>query len=164
MAILSHTGILRAMKPGLVAVIGLAIWGSAAPAVWGQDEGVVVDPDSPAGKEYAIPLDQARRDSSGGTSARGDGGGSASAPGGQPLFGSGISPRGGRAEQARDQASTADTQGRRSAPATTSTVLATAAEKGGDSSRLVLGAVVVGILLLGAILGLGLRRWQRPAP
>jgi hypothetical protein len=58
---------------------------SFAPAAAAQDKGVFVDPDSPAGKEYAIPLDQARRDAGAGGNTGRDSG-----TGGQPLFGVGI--------------------------------------------------------------------------
>ena len=44
-----------------------------------------IDPDSPAGTEYAIPLDQARREAAG---ARGGPGSATAAE--QPLFGAGI--------------------------------------------------------------------------
>ena len=65
------------MRAGLVTVFVCLIL--AAPAV-AQEDGVFVDPDSPAGKEYAIPLEEARRHGAGG-----------GAPGtGQPLFGAGI--------------------------------------------------------------------------
>jgi hypothetical protein len=46
-----------------------------------QEEGVVVDPDSPAGKEYAVPLESARRQGSGGEQGSG----------GTTRFGEGIS-------------------------------------------------------------------------
>jgi hypothetical protein len=46
---------------------------------------VFFDPDTPAGKEYAIPLEQARRDAGGGGQP-----GRGNEAGGQPLFGVGI--------------------------------------------------------------------------
>lgn len=46
-------------------------------------QGVQVDPNSPAGTEYDIPIDRARREAQGGSSAGGAGGGS-------QLFGAGI--------------------------------------------------------------------------
>ena len=57
-----------------------------APSAVAQDDGVFVDPDSPAGKEYAVPIDQARGEAAGG------GNGPA---GEEPLFGQGIEPAGG---------------------------------------------------------------------
>ena len=40
----------------------LALLGGGAGMAIAQEDGVFVDPDSPAGKEYALPLDSARRD------------------------------------------------------------------------------------------------------
>jgi hypothetical protein len=56
-----------------------------------QRGGVFVDPESPAGKEYAIPLEEARRQGAGGgdPTTEGRGGGGAR---GAPLFGEGIEP------------------------------------------------------------------------
>jgi hypothetical protein len=63
----------------LLAVVG------PVPVAAAQEEGVFFDPDTPAGKEYAIPLDEARRDAGGGRRA-----GPANEGGDQPLFGVGI--------------------------------------------------------------------------
>src|SRR4051794_21479121 len=61
---------------------------AAGPALASAAEpGVHVDPDSPAGKEYAIPIDSVRRDTGGRGSAEPGGGGA-------PLFGAGITPAG----------------------------------------------------------------------
>jgi hypothetical protein len=67
------------------ALTALLLAATAAPTATAQEEGLSVDPASPAGKEYAIPLEQARRQAAGGG---GDGG--AAPSGGQPLFGEGI--------------------------------------------------------------------------
>ena len=64
----------------LAAVVALA----PAPQAGAQGAGVVVDPDSPAGKEYAIPLEQAR-DTTSSPAAKRDG-----AP--AELFGAGVTP------------------------------------------------------------------------
>jgi hypothetical protein len=66
----------------LVLVAALALPAGAA-----AEEGVFVDPGSPAGKEYAIPLAQARRDASG------DQGSAPKASNDAPLFGQGITRR-----------------------------------------------------------------------
>ena len=50
-----------------------------------RDDGVFVDPDSPAGTEYAVPLEQARQEATGTSGA-----GAAGISGDQPLFGVGI--------------------------------------------------------------------------
>ena len=68
----------------------LAILSLPSPAAAQDEEGVIVDPRSPAGKEYAIPLDRARREAqSGGTHSASP----ARTPGvgGASLFGVGIS-------------------------------------------------------------------------
>jgi hypothetical protein len=55
----------------------------AAPPAAAQQDGVFVDPDSPAGKEYAVPIDQACGEAAGGGE---------SGSGEEPLFGEGIEP------------------------------------------------------------------------
>jgi hypothetical protein len=70
----------------------------AVPAGALAQGGVVVDPDSPAGTEYAIPLEEARREATGGGGSSSGGGESSSGGGGaggqttgeQALFGEGI--------------------------------------------------------------------------
>lgn len=72
----------------------LLAW-SSAPSVSAQEPGVNFDPDSPAGKEYALPIDAARDDASGGDRDRSGSSPRASprTPGSPaPLFGAGISP------------------------------------------------------------------------
>ncbi len=69
----------------MVAVLILALTASTAAA---QEDGVTVDPRSPAGKQYALPIDQARRDATGG------GPGDRRADGARPTpaFGQGVRP------------------------------------------------------------------------
>jgi hypothetical protein len=81
---------LRGWLSGSAAVLCLGVMLAGGSSASAQDEGVHVDPNSPAGKEYALPLDSARRDSDGGTTPSG-GTSSHSAP----LFGTGISDSGG---------------------------------------------------------------------
>src|SRR5688500_10175816 len=67
------------------ALAALALGAGAAPAAAQQDE-VFVDPDSPTGREYDIPLERARRDAV-------QGPGSAAQPyrsRSAPLFGVGV--------------------------------------------------------------------------
>src|SRR4051794_38960461 len=86
------------VKPILLALCLLALIPGAASAA------VHVDPDSPSGQEYALPLDDARGDAAGGqghdamsTPAGGGGGtsggptGGSSAGGAPPAFGVGLS-------------------------------------------------------------------------
>lgn len=68
----------------LLLLIALAL---PAPAA-AQEDGIVVDPDSPTGKEYALPLESARQKAAGGKGT--------ATPGEQeaPLFGEGIEEAG----------------------------------------------------------------------
>lgn len=75
-------------RPLFGLALALLLWASSVAA---QEPGVHVDPNSPAGKEYAIPIEQARRQAEGASSANGGHRSSGSAA----LFGAGISPRGG---------------------------------------------------------------------
>lgn len=59
----------------------------ASPAA-AQEDGVTYDPDSPAGKEYALPLDRARDEATGNDRRT-------SQKGGSELFGAGIKPASG---------------------------------------------------------------------
>src|SRR3954451_6779017 len=67
----------------IVALVAFAWTLATAGAVAAQEPGVHVDPDSPAGKEYAIPLDFHRAAAVGRDAVEG-------VP--QPLFGVGITP------------------------------------------------------------------------
>jgi hypothetical protein len=79
----------RRMIGALVGMIAL-VWAPTARAQ--TDDGVTVDPGSPTGREYAIPLDSARRaaDPAGGAS----GTASEGERGASPLFGAGIATTG----------------------------------------------------------------------
>src|SRR3954469_21205866 len=77
----------------LLPLAALLAIGPPAGASAEDEPGVHADPGSPAGKEYVIPLEGARREASGGggsagSQSGGGGGGSAASP--APLFGAGI--------------------------------------------------------------------------
>src|SRR4051794_5178988 len=76
----------------IVALIALAWALAAAGTVGAQEPGVTIDPDSPAGKEYALPLDAHRAAAVGRDAGEG-------VP--QPLFGVGITPAVARARGKR---------------------------------------------------------------
>ncbi len=80
-------------KAVAIAALTLAL---TAPLALAQEEGVTVDPGSPAGKEYALPIDQARRDAADG-GGRGGGGGVAARRRPTPAFGEGVRPDSGSA-------------------------------------------------------------------
>jgi hypothetical protein len=68
--------------------VALTAMPSAAVAQSGPEPGVSVDPNSPAGKEYALPVPQARSDAQG----KGKAGSKKSSGQSAPLFGEGVKP------------------------------------------------------------------------
>jgi hypothetical protein len=181
----------RGKITALAAGAAVATCGVPAPAS-AAEPGFTVDPQSPAGVEYQVPLDSARGQgggghhgghhgggSAGGGDASGGGGGSASSGGGtsgsstgsSTLFGAGIAPAVGRASGSHG--------GSPGAGGGTGTAGARASGSGGGSSDRSLGAaltastedsgtgpltgIIVAILLAGGGLGLFLRlRARRP--
>ncbi len=145
-----------------VAAVGLPAGSASA------QDGVVVDPSSPSGKEYAIPLDAARRDAAPG--GQNSGGDSQSAP----LFGEGVGdsqadetiaagskPRSeGESRQRKSrsegtpepEAKTAEPKLRPARP------VAAALPDGDASSTLTVVAVALSVLLLGGVIGSIARR------
>ena len=86
-----------------------------APSAAAAQEPVQVDPDSPAGVEYKLPLDQARRDAAPDAGGGGRGGGPRSGGGGgprsgggsgdpAPLFGAGITRDGSQGSDGGNEA------------------------------------------------------------
>jgi hypothetical protein len=136
-----------------------------------QGEGVHVDPNSPAGKEYALPLEEARRNAA--PSGQGSAGATDS---GNPLFGAGItrdgSDRGedlaagagggGNGESGDGAAGGSVPGGREAARAAIPAV-----QQGGDvSSGLLTGLIALGVLICGGAIGLvvrSVRRQNQPA-
>ena len=120
------------------------------------------DPNSPAGKEYALPLDQAREEATGQK-------GSSEEAGGVPLFGSGISerpPRPPGASPDRQAGNTGERGGRAG-----DQVKAGGADRAdpaiepqsGSGYPLASGAaLVLGFVLLGGVLAFGLRAMGPP--
>jgi hypothetical protein len=76
--------------------IGALVAGAGTPSTALAEPGLTVDPQSPAGVEYAIPLDTARGGGGGGGSGHAGGFGSGSGGGPSRLFGAGITPPGNR--------------------------------------------------------------------
>ena len=176
---------MRSLKTLSLLVLALAVPAAGASA---QEPGVIIDEDSPSGKEYALPFDKARQDGSGsggkdGASGGGLGGGSAGAPGGSgnggstPLFGEGISPaHGAEAAGARrtggDRAGTYE-GGTFSDSTSTDQIAAeelsseeaveAAAANGGSSSATPIG-VALAVLLAGALMGAAIRWRSRRQP
>jgi hypothetical protein len=127
-----------------------------------QDDEIFVDPDSPSGKEYALPIDRAREQ--GASQARRSGG----AGGGReaPLFGEGV--RGDRAAAATAASGAARSEAdgaAKDAPARPAaegnapvdrTTQAAAPE--GSGGLVAVAGAGIGVVLLGVLAGLWLRR------
>jgi len=148
------------------AVTVLGFWVVPVSAAQAQN-GLHVDPSSPGGKEYAIPLDQARGDAAGGPAAStkppsgGSDSGSDSSTG--PLFGVGVkSSKGGSGHKQGSAGKPHRRDG--AAPSTVAPAgtqldrtAAAAPAAGGDSVLWFLGPAL-GIVLVGGLFGLLLRR------
>ena len=147
----------------------------ALPAFAGAQEQPKLDPDSPAGVEYQLPLDTARQEAAGGDGGDLGGGGagggdaagggsaddaSASGSDGAPLFGSGIKPRIGNAgaEGARLDGTGAD------AGLAAGASTASSAATGIGTNEFLMPGIALGVLLVGAGFGLALRRGLRESP
>ncbi|MEA2469144.1 MAG: hypothetical protein QOE38_142 [Thermoleophilaceae bacterium] len=152
-----------------------------APSAGATPPGVHVDPSSPGGKEYAIPLDQARNDATGGGGTQSPGS-STGGGSGTHLFGVGVghSGGGGSGSSGSGSGSASASHGskrggsrhngstgagsRRSAGSARLSALNLAAanpEAGPQTPLLVLGASA-GIIFAGVLLGLMLRRRRTP--
>jgi hypothetical protein len=142
------------LSPVLAA--GAAALALAAPA-GAQGNGVFVDPDSPTGKEYALPFAQARDDNSGRRSGRAPTSAEQS-----PLFGQGITPpRGGSGpSEAASGARRSRGGGRGAAPVGAEPASARLEDvsSGGAGSSLALAA---GVMLAGGLIGVAARRLAR---
>jgi hypothetical protein len=159
----------------LCGLLALAVFGIDAAGVSAQD-GVFIDPDRPAGTEYAIPLDLARRgaapDSPGGAAS----GGSADAS--APRFGFGVAGTSATASVGSNGGSAADGGGaqdrgsgttrrgedgdragadRREALSGTVAALSDPAD-GPMPVGLITGGIALGVLILGGGVGLTVRR------
>lgn len=142
-------------------LLSLAVALPVTPAA--AQSGVVIDDDSPTGKEYAIPLEAARRDAAGQTS-----GGTPGSASTAPLFGEGVGDSGkdakggsrpkasGGASQQSSHTESATVQAGRTAAATV--------PEGGIGSTLTIVAVALSVLLLGGVIGsIARRRTTTPA-
>lgn len=128
-----------------MAAIGVGLWLAVPPQALAVEPGVIVGPDDPAGVEYAIPLDSARRDAAGGGSS---GSRTGNVSPSWPLFGVGITP----------SRLTGDSS-RLGNPATRSDGLANrVGAVGGASATLWTVGIPAAVLLIGLMLGLALRR------
>jgi len=151
----------------LVAALAVGIPGAAIAA----EPGVHIDPGSPAGTEYALPLDQARHDATppggghGGAGGGGGGGGGAgsSGSGGSTLFGAGVvSPASSGSSRARGRPGSSATAANRSTArrqAGPALPAAASTNSGADTNQGLLLAIAV--LAAGCLSGLAARRLGR---
>jgi hypothetical protein len=140
------------------AVLLLVSLGGGAGDAVAQGEGVHVDPKTPAGKEYALPLESARRDAAGGaeTGANSDA---------APLFGAGISRRdargngkGGNGKGGNGESGNGNDNGGDAGRGGSKTVAAAVAENGtGLSGGMLTALIALAVLLVGGAVGLSLR-------
>ena len=148
----------------VAAFVALALVGAPGVAA-AAEPGVIVDPDSPTGKEYAIPLDKARSDT-GGTSKPSRQTSDGVSQQAQP-FGQGVEPAS-QSSQAPRKATKRPVRTRRSrvrpvrapAPLAAAENASLASASAGSGTGWTL-AIVFGVLVLGAGLGITLRRLSR---
>jgi hypothetical protein len=158
----------------LLATTGTAV---APQAAAGLEPGVHIDPGSPAAKEYALPLSQARHTGAGSPSSGSSEttfGAGIKPPGSGGAGGSGAAPHGGRSEgrspsrssgrgasesRSRDAGGTAATL----PPAVQRAVESQDSSGGGGSLPALIGGGVA-ILVLGGFGGTVLRQSRRPTP
>jgi hypothetical protein len=155
---------------GALASVVLCSPAACAQATAGLEPGVHRDPGSPAAKEYALPIEQARQTGSPNHTSSGS----------AALFGAGIKPpgsggsahRGSSSRQIHAGARTSASGSRRAGARSPETALPAAvlssasgkASSGGDDSNLVLLAGGVAILVLGGFGGVVMRRGRPPTP
>lgn len=147
-----------------VAMAVLGVGATAVAPASALEPGVHVDPGSPAAKEYALPLSQARQ----------TGGGSTSAGASETPFGAGISPptsggsggsgaAGSRSRKGGSSPSAQPVAPGRISPAVRRAVAGADSAGGGASLPALIGGGVA-ILVLGGFGGTVLRHSRRPTP
>jgi hypothetical protein len=153
---LSVAGVLAA----LTVAVALGCAPASALAATGLEPGVHVDPGSPAAKQYALPLNQARQ----------TGGGASTSSGSAAPFGAGIKPpgsggpghaAGGSSHGAHREATGATSSDTVSPVPAIVRAANSRASSGGDGSLLALLGGGVVILVLGAFGGTLMRRSRR---
>lgn len=157
---------LTSLRRGLLMLLcGLAV---TAPVASAQDDEIFVDPESPTGKEYELPIDRAREQAAPTTRKRS----SRSAAPAAPLFGEGVEPeRAGTPAPDRTRETRAARQEKAAgANATDAATLsrargdreARAAAPEGGAGLVAIVAAAAAVLLVGGLLGLLLRRRAAP--
>jgi hypothetical protein len=151
-------------KAIVVAVVAICCFSTPAAAV-GLEPGVHIDPGSPAAKEYALPLNQARQTGSGSRKGPAAPFGIGIHSGGKPA--SRSAARGVHVQRARGRATPVNARrpsGSPKAPIAPAAVLRASGEhgsSGGTGSTLALLGGAVAVLVLGGFGGVVLRRSHR---
>jgi hypothetical protein len=167
------SAILVPMRLAFTTAAALLVWAALAVPASAQEPGVHVDPDSPTGQEYDIPLERARRKSS----PSEDEGARGSRTPADTLFGAGIespdddgggggdasndggSGAGNSSSGAKRAGSTASREHTGKRPATVQAAISNpGAPDGGAGGTLLLGGIAVALLGAGLAGGLLLRR------
>ena len=161
------SAILVPMRLAFTTAAALLVWAALAVPASAQEPGVHVDPDSPTGQEYDIPVERARRKSS----PSEEEGSKGSRTPADTLFGAGIEPPdddgGGAAANGGSSGSGSKTKPRSTAPrersgkrpATVQAAISNpGAPDGGAGGTLLLGGIAVALLGAGLAGGLLLRR------
>ena len=150
------TRVARSLPLALCCCAALAVAPATAPAAPASADAPRVDPNSPAGTEYELPIQRARERAGVGVGA--------TTPGREPpLFGAGVETRaapGTRPAGARGTGSPAGSRADRPQPdaqTVTETVRSQSAEPAG-SGLLPVGAGAAGVLLIGGVAGVAWRR------
>jgi hypothetical protein len=134
-------------------------WTASATA----QSGIQVDPDSPSGTEYQLPLDRARRDAQppAAPSSR-----SGSADASAPAFGAGIrssapdTAGGGGGPAAAKDSPRAPTGSTASGAEAGRVAAVRIANESSDTSLLLVCLIAAGVLVAGGGIGFAVRRWR----
>jgi hypothetical protein len=146
------------MRRSLIGGLGALLLLGTPGAATAQERGVHVDPGSPAGKEYAIPIERARREASGGSKiTSGNATTQAAAP--VPLFGQGIKPA--PPKHRKHKKASKGTTTTKPAPVALAPTAAVEAALTKPSTTAWTGGIPAVVLAAGIVLGLGLRRRRR---
>jgi len=148
----------------LVVCCAIAAAIGPASAALAQGDDPDVDPGSPAGTEYQLPIDRARAEAGGGGST-----GSPEGPQQTPLFGEGVertAPSAGSSSRppsdgtSSPPAASSGTGGKRDPGTATPEAVRSQAPtpEAGSGTALAIGGSAAGVLLIGALGGLTLRR------
>jgi hypothetical protein len=144
------------MRRTWTAALGALLLLGTPGAASAQERGVHVDPGSPAGKEYAIPIERARREASGGEKLAP----SAAAPtqaAAVPLFGQGIKP----APKHHKRKKAANGKPVKPVPVSLAPTAAIDAALAPPSTTAWTGGIPAVVLAAGVLLGFALRRRKR---